>query len=137
MSTQPYLKILYKAIFALAYYGLMRVGEVSQSLHNLKSLNIHIAENKNKIMCVLYSSKMHSKASRPQEVKISSSESTGYKKRFFCPFNLIRSYIQMRGDVKNENEAFFVYTDRSAVTASALRKVLQRTITNINLNPAN
>ena len=33
----PYLTLLYKAMFVLAYYGLMRVGELTFSAHSVKS----------------------------------------------------------------------------------------------------
>ena len=68
-TNQPYLEILYKAIFCLAYYGMMRVGELTLSPHVLKAKNIHIGNNKDKIMMVLYSSKTHGKESRPQHIK--------------------------------------------------------------------
>ena len=34
---QPYLGLLYKTLFAISYYGLMRVGEVTKSQHVLKA----------------------------------------------------------------------------------------------------
>ena len=67
---QYYLELLYKTIFALCYYGLMRVGEVTKSQHVLKAKDVHIAQNKDKILLILYSSKTHTKGSRPQKIKI-------------------------------------------------------------------
>ena len=32
-DTQPYLQLLYKTAFSLAYYGLMRVGELTTGTH--------------------------------------------------------------------------------------------------------
>ena len=69
---QYYLELLYKMIFALCYYGLMRVGEVTKSQHVLKAKDVHIAQNKDKILLILYSSKTHTKGSRPQKIKITS-----------------------------------------------------------------
>ena len=42
-SSQHYLECLYKAIFILSYYGMMRVGEVTDSPHVLKARNVHLA----------------------------------------------------------------------------------------------
>ena len=73
-STQPYLQIMYKMLFALAYYGLMRIGELSVSqcdTHTVRAENVHIGVNKNKLLIILYSSKTHGKESRPQKIKIS------------------------------------------------------------------
>ena len=65
-SSQPYLNIAYRALFLVAYYGLMRIGELTQSEHTVKAKDVHIGSNKNKILLVLYSSKMHGKESPPQ-----------------------------------------------------------------------
>ena len=48
----------------------MHVGELTASPHVLHAKNIHIGTNKNKILLILYSSKTHGKANRPQEIKI-------------------------------------------------------------------
>ena len=71
VSPQPYLTVLYQAIFCLAYYGMLRVGELSLGSHTIKACNIHVGNNKDKILIVLYSSKTHGVESRPQKVKIS------------------------------------------------------------------
>ena len=34
-TDQPYLEILYKDLFILAYYGLFRVGELTQGPHTI------------------------------------------------------------------------------------------------------
>ena len=135
MANQPYLEILYKAILCLSYYGLLRVGEVSDSRHNIKALNVHIASNKQKILILLYSSKTHDKESRPQEVKISGSEITWSDRKFFCPFQVMRTFIKARGDVTSDQEPFFVFSDRSLVPANTLRVLLHKLLWNLNLQP--
>ena len=79
LDKQHYLLCMYQALFALGYYGLMRVSELTKSDHVIKACNIHIAKNKDKILIVLHSSKTHSKANRPQKIKITSNrcERTG------------------------------------------------------------
>ena len=69
-NQQPYLALLYQAIFCLGYYGMLRVGELAAGNHCIKACNIHVGNNKDKILIVLYSSKTHGKESRPQKVKI-------------------------------------------------------------------
>ena len=95
-TSQNYLETLYKALFTLAYYSLMRIRELTQSQHVIKAKDIHIAENKDKIRILLYSSKTHSKESRPQEIQISAHESTGHRICFFCPFMQLRNYLNVR-----------------------------------------
>ena len=111
-KNQMYLEILYKTIFAISYYGLMRVGEVTRSQHVLKAKDIHLARNKDKLLLVLYSSKTHDKSSRPQKIKITSNknERTGsYLHRNFCPFALMRQYMSLRGSHCSDVEQFFVF----------------------------
>ena len=62
-ENQPYLETMYLALFAIAYYGLMRIREVVNGTHTVKAKDIHIGENKNKMCLVLYHSKTHGKTS--------------------------------------------------------------------------
>ena len=50
---QPYLEILYKNIFAFLYYGLFRIGEVTRGSHPIKAKDIHLADNKDKLLVML------------------------------------------------------------------------------------
>ena len=52
VKQQPYLETMYKALFCLAYYGMLRVGELSLSPHTIKACNIHVGHNKDKILIV-------------------------------------------------------------------------------------
>ena len=132
--------ILYKAILCLGYYGLMCVGELTDSCHTAKACNIHIGANKDKILVILYSSKTHSKASYPQETKISSIASQASHMNiksttFFCPFQVIRTYVKLRGGYLTQHKNFFVFRDRSVVKPHHLRTILRKCIANVNLNP--
>ena len=72
-NQQPYLQVLYKAMFSTAYFGLFRIGEITQSPHVLKAIDVHTGVNK-KMMFVLHSSKTHNKGMKPQIIKITSTE---------------------------------------------------------------
>ena len=137
-NSQPYLETLYQAMILIAYYRLMRVGEITQSTHNLLAKNIHIGSNKDKILLVLYSSKTHNKNSAPQEIKISvapSSKCHTTGNRFFCPFKIIRRYLGIWGNYMADTEPFFIFQDRSPVQANHLRQILRLMISHLNLNP--
>ena len=58
---QTYLATLYVAIFATMYFGLLRVGEVGMGSHPIKVQDVHVAQNKQKILLLLRSSKTHNK----------------------------------------------------------------------------
>ena len=69
---QPYLVIMYRALFALLYYGLFRIGELTKGDHPVKAADVHVAKNKQKMLFVLRSSKTHGKSARLQKVKVQS-----------------------------------------------------------------
>ena len=132
LSSQHYLELLYKSLYILSYYGLMRVGEVTKSTHTIKAANVHIAKNKDKVLLILYSSKTHDEGSRPQKIKITSNTQEGsgcYAKRNFCPFRILRHFLKVRGPFADDKEPLFVFRDKSPVLAehaqSLLRKLLK------------
>ena len=71
---QTYLRILYTAIFCTMYYGLFRIGELTQGDHPVLARDVHIAKNKKKILFVLRSTKTLYKNMKLQLIKISSTK---------------------------------------------------------------
>ena len=135
LSNQPYLTTMYKAIFLLSYYGLMRIGEVTEGDHVVKAKDILIADNKHKIKLILYSSKTHDKESRPQQIKISARENTGRRKPHFCPFEALQVYMAIRRPYTTDSEQLFVLSDGTPVTQTHVRNMLNKLLKKINLNP--
>ena len=119
---QIYLEKLFKAVLCLGYYGLLRVGELAKSPHVVKAKDIHMGVNKEKILIILFSSKTHSQADPPQEIKITSKKQDEIdlvkerKTRHFCPFKVIDDYRKIRGDIRYPQEQLFVYRDGSPLT---------------------
>ena len=133
-SKQPYLLIMFKALFLVAYYGLMRIGEITQSRHVLKACNVFLGTNKKKFLLILNSSKMHTMADEPQLIKISQLDENSKFKRNFCPFTALEVYRKMRGEYLDENEQFFIFSDRSPVKPEMVRNLLKRLLKRLNLN---
>ena len=140
-SQQPYLNMLYRTMFCLAYYGMLRVGEITDSPHNVKACNIHVGDNKDKIQIVLYTSKTHGVESRPQKVKISAVEQYMSKQgmakiqpRIFCPIKAVITYMSKRGAYLANEEAFFIMADRSPVKANQFRAVLRLLLDRLGLD---
>ena len=142
-STQPYLQAMYSTLFALAYYGLFRIGEVTASNHCIKACNVHMAKNKDKLLIILYSSKTHDKESKPQKVKITSmkqddktSRNSNMKKvtPHFCPFQLTQRYLTLRGGYKCVNEQFFIFSSGEPVSARHVSQLLKLSLKQMNFN---
>ena len=131
-TTQPYLKVLHKALLVSAYYGLLRIGELTLSQHVIKAMDVQIGVNKNKILYILRSSKTHDKDVLPQLVKIESIpkfQPTALDQpvdRTCCPFAIIEEYIAARRPAQNINEQFFVFSDGSPVKPNHMSTVLKK-----------
>ena len=134
---QWYLEIMFKCMFAISYYGLMRIGEVTRSQHVLRARDVHVGMNKDKILLLLYSSKTHDTSNLPQQIKISANardKSGHYVNRHFCPFNLMRDYLTVRQSIMMEEEQFFVFSDGTAVSPVNARNLLKVLIMRLGLN---
>ena len=119
--------ILYKAVFASAYYGLLRVSEVTTGAHPILAKHVQIGLNKNKILFVLGSSKTHDKPMKPQLVKISVRNGKGITqaRAEYCPFTILHAYINNRPKRSQVAEAFFVFVDGTPVRPHHMRRILK------------
>ena len=126
---QLFLGKLYGALFASAYYGLLRVGELTSGTHPVFATDVLIAENKKKIMFTLHSSKMHGHDSKLQIIKIQSikkAESLNrVKNPLLCPYQLLRNYAAVRPTCHSIFEPFFIFQDRSVVQPHHIRSTLK------------
>ena len=136
-NNQPYLLELYKMIFLLAYYGLLRISELTKTVsgHAVKAKDVHVGYNKDKILLILYTSKTHSRKSKPQQVKITALESHT-NKNLFCPFKTIRKFTAIRGHTYiDDSENFFIFSDDRPVSAMHVRTILKTVLTQLGLDP--
>ena len=129
---------MYQAIFALGYYGLMRISELvlTESNHAVRAKDVKIGLNKDKILLVLYTSKTHGKHNEPQKIKITGTiNGTDFGiKRFFCPFTIVRRYAALRGDFEEPQEPFVVFGEGSQLTVQHMRMVLRELLCQMNLD---
>ena len=137
---QTYLQILYIAVFTTAYYGLFRVGELGDSPHAIKVNDVHIGDNKKKLLFILRSSKTHGRHTKPQMVKISSTainksnQKLAAKLPTTCPYEALRRFVAIRPGYNHKSENFFVFRDRTPVSQAQMRKVLKDMLKNAGLD---
>ena len=126
---QLYLSSLYRAMFASVYYGLLRIGEMASGANPVKAIDVHVGENKQKILFILRMSKTHWTDEKPQHIKISSSTKFGKKweprDTSKCPFEILRNYIAVHPTGVNINEPFFIFKDGSPVQPCHVRATLK------------
>ena len=133
---QPYLKSLNKALLVSAYYGLLRVSELTYSPHAIKAIDVQIGVNKKKILFILRSSKTHSKDEFPQMVKIAATpKSNCLNNEETCPFMIIGDFLARRGTARNSHEQFFTFSDRSPVKPEHMHKMLCKLLIKTGYDP--
>ena len=127
---------LYKAFFLLSYYGLFRVGELALGTHTVKVKDVHIAQNKDKMMFILYHSKTHNRGPDRRRLKLLKVIPWIVTRKlvFFCPFAVAREYLHLRGDYIYDHDPFFIWRDQSPVTAYQVQTILRKTIASLNLD---
>ena len=130
---QFYLRTLYCALFALGYYGLFRIGELTMSDHVVKAVNVHVATNKQKILVILYTSKTHNLSHRPQKIKIQAVNDKS-SNRVFCPFHLMRQFIAIRRSYQSLEEPLFIFRNGSPVCTNHVRLVLKSALIAVGLD---
>ena len=120
------------------------MGELTSGSHPIKASDIHIGQNKEKLLILLYSSKTHGRESRPQKVKIVANNNYNdvqknayHNQQFFCPFKIARQYLVVFGNYESDTDPFFIYQDQQPVKPSHIFKVLKDLLKPLNLTPGN
>ena len=144
---QPYLASVYMSMFVAAYYRMLRVGELTSGAHPVRVTDVQLADNKNKVLFILRSSKTHSRDSRPQLVKLTSVPSKERSNRsisldtqqqlHFCPYKLIKHYLQISPKYRTINEPFYVFRDHTPITPCNAQSVLHLVLGQLGLCPSN
>ena len=89
------------------------------------------------MLFVLYSSKTHDKSSRPQKIFITAnlSEKSGdYAKWFFCPFAIMRQYLEVRGDFASDQDPLFIFKGNLPVKPIHVRQLLKSILVKLGLD---
>ena len=145
LTDQPYLLILFQTLFCTAYFGLLRVREITETAgdHAILAKDVHLDQNKRKLLFILHHSKTHNKGVHPQLVKISSTSAKKCTKNrhneeklrsMYCPYQLLRQYVQARGPLMALTEQFFVFSDNRPVSSQQFRARLKLTLKHAGFN---
>ena len=133
---QPFLEKLYKAIFSTMYHGLMRISETAKHKHAVKVADVHIAKDNRSAKLILRSSKTHTIRQKPQVIIIKStrSQQNTRKGHSLCPVKLLKEYAESRSAYKTESEQFFVFSDKTPVTARNVRVCIKQVISRLGID---
>ena len=92
---QSYLAKLYKALISTGYHGLLRVGELTPGTHPILACNMHMEINKREIIIVC-----------DPEI---------YANNDYCPYMIIKEFINLRPKYHDDDEPVFIFRDRKPV----------------------
>lgn len=140
-ADQPYLRVLYRAMFTAGYYGLLRVGEMCTGDHPVLAKDVLTDDRKKKHFFLLRTSKTHNLRDKPQKITIPSlpeadeekllDRATLKFKHNYNPFVIIQEFIDCRLDriqVTRSKDPFFVFSNKQPVTPVQLRRVLKKAL---------
>ena len=148
-ESQPYLEAMYITAFLLFYHGLLRVGELTESPHAIKAINVHESRNQDKLLLVLYTSKTHGIHNHPQQIKILGKRTLEVKNEEkqtymhtakktavgkFCPVEWTKKYISIRNIIQDPNEQFLIFRDGSNVQSCHIRTLLRQILNLLDLD---
>ena len=131
---QLYLAALYRALFASAYYRLLRVSELATDptglgSHPVKAVDVHIAVNKRKFLFILRTSKTHWKNKKPQIIKFcGTNPNHANRNAINCPFVILSDFVEARPSCKSVTEPFFVFADHTPITPGQMRGTLRQVL---------
>ena len=137
-APQPYLKVMYKTLFTIAYFGLFRIGELTKGDHVVKAKDVHLGNNKQKNMLVLHLSKTHGEGKKPQIVKIKARRQSTqqlHSNDELCLVTMLESYVHIWKRIKTHDKQFFVFKDRSLVQPTHARIILNKLLWLNGLDP--
>ena len=133
--TVPYLQL--HILFCLG------VSEVTMGEHPIRTCNVKIANNKQKLMFILRTSKTHGRYNRPQKVKITAVPNINKHRmtrhehdhvKIFCPYQCMKEYISLRPKQASVQEPLFIFRDRNPVKLTHMHTVLRKMLQNSGYN---
>jgi len=109
VTSSSYDACLLQAMFSLMFHGLLRIGEVTRSPHNLLYENVSISHS----ISLTFLSFKHDKGSFTLNIPQSSSR---------CPVQLLSTYVQARGTAHGP---LFCHPDLTPLSAARFRSMLR------------
>lgn len=139
LENQPYLVALYRAMYVSAYYGLLRIGEMTGK-HAVQAKNMHIAKNKMKVQIRLWTSKTLKWGSWPDDIRIDGLHDCklcypalkGKSTERYCPVHILDTFNKIRERTVGTKH-FFVYRSGISVSPHAFRNTLKAVLRKIGL----
>ena len=114
---------LYKAMFLLAFFAFLRIGEMTAYPHSTHNIQVHNVQLGTHAILIHFQSFKHSK--RPQSVQIMS------RRDAFCPVTALKSYLAIRGKTSGP---LFCWPNYQPILRTQFTDILQSCLKAANLS---
>jgi hypothetical protein len=104
----PYHRILIKAMYVVAFFGLMRIGEITISKFGEIALMLHQVKLTTHQVILTITHFKHNKGSRPVQIYLK--EQQQYQ---ICPVKVMHNYLKVRGAVQGP---LFCFQDGNSIS---------------------
>ena len=115
LASSPFEQSLFPAMFSLMFHALLRLGEVTDSPHNLQYHSLSLTKH---ALAITFTSFKHS-LGHPVTINIKASSSPA------CPVRLMHYYLTLRGHGPGP---LFMFYNRSPITPSYFRSFLKSSL---------
>ena len=130
VSSNVYIVSLLKSMYTLAFYGFLRIGEMTKTgnevldKHVLQLSNVHIKPDEKSVV-ITFNSYKHMSGNVPFSLTIKSDESQ------LSVVKLLAEYLQLRG---YKNGALYLLPNSKPITRNLFNKYLEKVIKDCNFN---
>ena len=115
-------KVLWKAMFSMAFHGFLRPGELCLSQHTLALDNVFVEPDKSAYV-ITFTSYKHSKPGQLAKLRVPASSGL-----FACPVRIMLDYLVVRGGFKGP---LFCDPLGGAITSQAFAKIVDLSVTSL------
>ena len=125
-TSSPYLRALFKAMYLVSFFGLMRVSEVTSNVHGVIPLmSDQVRFNSNYVVLSIRHFK-HNNSAHPMEIVLTKQDEPS-----ICPMRALVDYLHLRG---SEYGPLFCFTDLEPIPRSFYLKNLKLNLGFCGLN---
>ena len=133
VTSSYYMEYALKAMFSLAFFALLRVGEYTVKNHSVSSnkKGLHLSDiemlgkKNNKVLCVTMKNFKHNKSHRPITLQIER------QSKEICPVRCMTKYLAKR---ESKRKPLFVFPDGESITQSYFCKKLKECLESSGLS---
>lgn len=126
-STSSYFTALFRAMYTVSFFGLMRMGEVTRDKFGQVIINLDQVRLHENYIIIVISKFKHNRSGKPFEIVLTRNEN-----KIICPVNALYSYLRLRG---SKPGPLFCFPDLTSISREFYSAQLRYNLTFCGLDP--